>query len=90
MFRLEKVFQNDDKFFINSSIFVKVFIILLSVYIFSILQDNTIYELLEFNIYIESNFYLFSIYFATIYLLTNIIITKDKKYKSIMDCSVYR
>ena len=82
MFRLEKVFQNDDKFFINSSIFVKVFIILLSVYIFSILQDNTIYELLEFNIYIESNFYLFSIYFATIYLLTNIIITKDKKYKS--------
>ena len=82
MFRLEKVFQNDDKFFINSSIFVKVFIILLSVYIFSILQHNTIYELLEFNIYIESNFYLFSIYFATIYLLTNIIITKDKKYKS--------
>ena len=62
MFRLEKVFQNDDKFFINSSIFVKVFIILLSVYIFSILQDNTIYELLEFNIYIESNFYL-HIYF---------------------------
>ena len=82
MFRLEKVFQNDDKFFINSLIFVKAFIILLSVYIFSILQDNTIYELLEFNIYIESNFYLFSIYFATIYLLTNIIITKDKKYKS--------
>ena len=81
MFRLEKVFQNDDKFFINSLIFVKAFIILLSVYIFSILQDNTIYELLEFNIYIESNFYLFSIYFATIYLLTNIIITKDKKYK---------
>ena len=82
MFRLEKVFQNDDKFFINSLIFIKALIILLSVYIFSILQRNTIYELLEFNIYIESNFYLFSIYFATIYLLTNIIITKDKKYKS--------
>ena len=81
MFSLEKVFQNDDKFFINSLIFIKALIILLSVYIFSILQRNTIYELLEFNIYIESNFYLFSIYFATIYLLTNIIITKDKKYK---------
>ena len=61
MFRLEKVFQNDDRFFINLSIFIKVIIILLSIYIFSILQHNTIYELSAFNIYIESNFYLFSI-----------------------------
>ena len=82
MFRLEKVFQNDDRFFINLSIFIKVIIILLSIYIFSILQHNTIYELSAFNIYIESNFYLFSIYFSVFYFLTNLIITKEKKYKS--------
>ena len=82
MFRLEKVFQNDDRFFINLLIFIKVIIILLSIYIFSILQHNTIYELSAFNIYIESNFYLFSIYFSVFYFLTNLIITKEKKYKS--------
>ena len=51
MFRLEKVFQNDDAFFIKISSLLKVISILLSIYIFSILEFKTIYDLFNINIF---------------------------------------
>ena len=51
MFKLEKIFQVNDNVYINFSIFWKSFSVFLSIYIFSILEFNSIYELLDFNIY---------------------------------------
>ena len=51
MFKLEKVFQNDDSgyyFFIN---LIKSLTILGSIYVFSILEKNSIYELLNYKIF---------------------------------------
>jgi len=61
MFRLEKVFQNDDTgyyLFIN---FIKSSILLISIYFFSILEKNSIYELLSFEIFKNSDYFLYSI-----------------------------
>jgi len=61
MFRLEKVFQNDDSgyyLFIN---FIKSLILLISIYFFSILEKNSIYELLSFEIFKNSDYFLYSI-----------------------------
>jgi FlaA1/EpsC-like NDP-sugar epimerase len=74
MFRLEKVFQNDDSgyyLFIN---FIKSLILLISIYFFSILEKNSIYELLSFEIFKNSDYFLYSItisisfFFISIYL----------------------
>ena len=74
MFKLEKVFQNDDTgyyLFIN---FIKSLILLISIYFFSILEKNSIYELLSFEIFQNSDYFLYSIttsisfFFISIYL----------------------
>ena len=82
MFRLEKIFQQNDLLFINLLIFLKSFIVYLSIYIFSILEFNSIYDLLKFHIYIESNYFYFSFCLTSFYLLSLFIFnTKQNKYK---------
>ncbi len=69
MFKLEKVFQNDDTgyyLFIN---FIKSSILLISVYIFSILENNSIYNLLNFKIYKGSNYFIYSITISILYFV---------------------
>ena len=51
MFKLEKVFQNDDSAYILFATIVKTLVIILSYYIFSILEKDTIYDLFNSNIY---------------------------------------
>ena len=61
MFKLEKVFQNDDTgyyLFIN---FIKSSILFISIYFFSILEKNTIYDLLNFEIFNDSKYLIYSI-----------------------------
>jgi len=61
MFKLEKVFQNDDTgyyLFIN---FIKSSLLLIFIYIFSILEKNTIYDLLKFEIFKDSKYFIYSI-----------------------------
>ena len=83
MFRLEKIFQQNDLLFINTLIFLKSFIIFLSVYIFSILEFNSIFDLSKIHIYTKSNYYYFSFYFSICYFLSSFIInTKKTKYES--------
>ena len=62
MFKLEKVFQNDDSAYILFAIILKSFIILISYYLFSILENDTIYDLFNINIYVQSDYFLFSIF----------------------------
>ena len=67
MFKLEKVFQNDDTgyyLFIN---FIKSLILLIFVYIFSILEKNSIYDLLNFEIFKNSNYFMYSILISILF-----------------------
>ena len=69
MFRLEKVFQNDDSGYLLFSNFIKSLVLFLSIYIFVILKENSIFELFNLKIFRNSNFFYFSIFFITIYFL---------------------
>jgi putative colanic acid biosynthesis UDP-glucose lipid carrier transferase len=69
MFRLEKVFQNDDSgyyLFIN---FTKSLILFISIYFFSILEKNTIYDLLNFEIFKESKYFIYSILISIFFFI---------------------
>jgi len=82
MFRLEKIFQQNDLLFINILIFFKSFVVYLSIYIFSILEFNSIYDLSKFDIYIKSKYFYFSFCFTIFYFLSSFIFnTKQNKYK---------
>ena len=80
MFKLEKVFQNDDSgyyLFIN---FIKSLTILVSIYIFSILEKNSIYDLLNYKIFINSKYFLYSFLISILYFLISLNF-KTKEYK---------
>ena len=82
MFRLEKVFQNDDYGFILFSNFIKSVILLLTAYVFVILSDHSIYELNDYKIFTISNFFFFSILLSTIYLILSFFFKDKKEYKT--------
>jgi len=79
MFRLEKVFQNDDKFFIFISNIIKTFSIYIFIYLFSILEKNSIHEILNYKIYKDSNYLLFSFSTPIIYYFLTSILFKSHK-----------
>ena len=78
MFRLEKVFQNDDKGFVLLINIIKAFTIFFSIYIYSILENRTIYQLLDFDIFAHSQYYQYGIFFPIIFFL--IITSTNKEY----------
>ena len=67
MFRLEKVFQNDDSAFILFVNCIKSFSIFITIYLFSIFEKNSIYEILNFHIYSNSEYFVFSIWLPLIF-----------------------
>ena len=81
MFRLEKVFQNDDSGYILFSNSIKSLILLATAYIFVILSDNSIYELTDFDIFKSSNFFFYSILLSITYFIISFIINNKKEYK---------
>jgi len=79
MFRSEKIFQQDDNLYIDISIFFKSFFIFLSIYIFSILEFYSIFDLLDYNIYLTSKYFHISIFFSISYLIFSFIFRLTKK-----------
>ena len=77
MFKLEKVFQNDDSGYILFINFIKSIFILITIYLYSILNENTIYDLNNFDIYKNSNFFHYSI-FLPVFFFLNISFYKNK------------
>lgn len=80
MLRLEKIFQNDDSSFIDFILILKIITIYLSVYTYSIIESNTLFDLLNFKIYINSNYFSISIYFTLTIFLTEILFFKKNKF----------
>ena len=81
MFRLEKVFQNDDSGFIIFNSLIKSIILFITIYAFSILYENTIYELLNIQIFINSNFFFYNILLTLFYLIFSFILKNRIEYK---------
>ncbi len=81
MFKLEKVLQNDDSAYIYFTFIFKSIIIILSYYIFSILEENTIYDIINIEIYLKSQYFYFSIILSIFYCLLSLFLKKRKSYK---------
>jgi len=81
MFRLEKVFQNDDSGYILFSNFIKSLIPLVTSYTFVILSDYSIYELTDYQIYKNSNYFLFSIMLSLNYFILSFFLKNQKYYR---------
>ena len=81
MFNFEKIFQNSDTFFIKITLIFEAFILYLSVYIFSILELNSIYDLLNIKIYQHSDFFIISFYLPIIYLIICFFKKRENRYK---------
>ncbi len=81
MFKLEKVLQNDDSAYIYFTFIFKSLIVFFSYYIFSILEENTIYDLFNTRIFINSKYYFFSILLSFFYLTLSLFLKKRKSYK---------
>lgn len=82
MFKLEKIFQVDDLVYINTSIIWKSFSVYLSIYIFSILEFNSIYDLLNYDIYKISKYFYPSLFFTISYLIFSFVLgTMKRRYK---------
>ena len=80
MFRLEKVFQNDDSFFLTLFSISKYTTIYFSSYLVVVLRENSIYELLNVEIFTHSNFFVFTNYFLAGYFVINFLLDKEKNY----------
>jgi putative colanic acid biosynthesis UDP-glucose lipid carrier transferase len=80
MFRLEKIFQNNDKTYINFLFFFKIILIYLSIYIFAILENNSFFDLLNYEIYYKSVYLNISFYFTIIYFLIDFFLIKKFKF----------
>ena len=79
MLRLEKIFQQDDSLFIDISIFLKSFFVFLFIYVFSILEFYSIFDLLNYKIFIKSNYFYFSLFFLFSYFIFSFILRVAKK-----------
>tara|TARA_B100000242_G_scaffold292913_1_gene269517 strand:+ start:648 stop:2060 length:1413 start_codon:yes stop_codon:yes gene_type:complete len=80
MFKLEKVFQNDDYgyyFFVG---FFKALILFISIYLFSILKNNSIYEILNFEIFKNSQYFLYAVILSIFFFFGSIYL-KKKEYR---------
>ncbi len=69
MFKLEKVFQNDDRGFILFIILLKTITIFCSIYIYSILESRTIYHLFDHDIFVYSKYFEYGIFFPIIFFI---------------------
>ena len=81
MFRLEKVFQNDDSGYILFSNFIKSLTLLSSSYIFVILINNSIYELKDYTIYLNSNYFNYSIILSLFFFINSFFLRNKKEYR---------
>ncbi len=79
MFRLEKVFQNDDSGFIYFIIFAKTIVLFILIYCSAILQKNTIYDLFSIDVFKKTNFYSYAFIITIFYLICSLSI-KNKRY----------
>ena len=81
MFKLEKVFQNDDSGYILFTNFIKSVLLLIFSYLHVILSNNSIYELNDYQIFKNSNFFLYSIIISINFFIFSFFLKNRKEYR---------
>ena len=81
MFRLEKVFQNDDSGLIYFATLIKTIFLFFLIYITAILQKNTVYDLFSFTVFKKTNYYFYSFFITLSYLFFSFLIKNKRFYK---------
>ena len=81
MNRIEKVLQNDDSAYIYFIKLIKTFIVFISFYLFSILEKNSIHELIDIEIFINSKYFLIAFFFSISYFIITIFFIQNKIFK---------
>jgi len=80
MINLEKIFQRDDEIYVLYSHFSQSLTIFLSLYIASILNNNVIYNIFNFKLFLDSDFFYFTIGVSLTHLVSLIFIKRNKNY----------
>jgi hypothetical protein len=80
MFRIEKIFLNDDSLIISFDTIAKYIVAYLTCYVAIILTNNSIYELLEIKIFTSSVLFNFTNYFIFFYIICNFFVKKKTIY----------
>ena len=81
MFRLEKVFQNDDSGYILFVNFIKSLTLFFSTYVFVILSKNSIYDIINFELFKNSNYFFFSFFITIIYFVLSFFLKNNTDYQ---------
>ena len=81
MFKLEKVFQNDDRLLINLYFFFNTLFIFLSTYLFSIIENHSLYYFFEYSYFTQSNYYEFNFLNSIIFFLLFFFVNQNKLFK---------
>ena len=81
MFRLEKVFQNDDSGYILFVNFIKSLTLFFSSYLFVILSKNSIYDIINFELFKKSNYFFFSFLITVIYFVISFFLKNRTNYQ---------
>ena len=81
MFKLEKVFQNDDSGYILYINIIKSLSLYFFTYLFVILNKNSIYDLFNFEIFKKSNYYIFSFFISIIYFICSFFLKNRTDYQ---------
>jgi len=82
MFRLEKVFQNDDSAFILFNNFSKSVLLILLSHTFVVLNYNSIFELTNYQIFKNSNYFLYTVILSVTFFFSSIFFNDSKYYRS--------
>ena len=80
MINLEKLFQRDDEIFISINYFIQSIIIFLTLYVSSILNEHIIYDLISFQLFINSDYFYFTIIVSLSHVLGFAFVKKYKNY----------
>ena len=81
MFRLEKVFQNDDSGLIYFATLIKTIFLFFLIYIAAILQKNTVYDLFSLTVFKKTNYFFYSFFITLSYLFFSFLIKNKRFYK---------
>ena len=80
MFKLEKVFQNDDHIFINLYNLINSLLVFFSIYFIAILENNYFYEFTNYEIFKVSDLYEFSFLITFIFFISQFSFPLKKRY----------
>ena len=80
MINLEKIFQRDDEIYVLYSHFSQSLTIFLSLYIASILNNNVIYNIFNLKLFLDSDFFYFTIGVSLTHLVSILFIKRNKNY----------